>query len=333
MAQDKVSVAMATYNGERFIGEQLRSIAAQECLPGELVICDDQSTDSTLQIVEAFARTAPFPVRVYRNAERLRFSENFMKAALLCQGRYIAFSDQDDVWHPAKIKRSLAEVERTGALMCTHPVDLIDQRGERVGTATNHSRRPLLSGEEFNPWGVFLGFTCMIDRRLLEMVDPGTRPNDLLEYDQRMAHDRWFYLIAGLFGSLCYVDVPLALYRQHDGNVFGRTRSTMVQRIAKATRKYSSYISHRERIAASVVRMLAERGDTDPSPGLASATKRWTELATFYGVRHAAFSRPKGLARLIRLISAYRHQAYRPGWGRGGRKLFMQDAIAALIAR
>ncbi|WP_230482111.1 glycosyltransferase [Sphingomonas sp. Leaf21] len=324
---------MATYNGERYIGEQLRSIAMQRLLPSELVVCDDQSTDSTLEIVEDFARTAPFPVRVYRNAERLRFSENFMKAARLCRGRYIAFSDQDDVWHPHKIERSIVELERTGALMCTHPVDLIDQRGERVGMTINHSRHPLLSGDTFNPWGVFLGFTCTIDRRLLEMVDPGTRPNDLLEYDQRMAHDRWFYLVAGLFGSLCYVDTPLALYRQHDGNVFGRTRSTMVQRIAKATRKYPTYISHRQRIAASIARMLAERRDPDPAPGLAAATRRWTELATFYAMRHAAFSRPKRLARLMRLVSAYRHQAYRPGWGRGGRALFMQDAIAALIAR
>src|SRR3954467_3477295 len=76
----KVSVALASYNGARFIDEQLASLAAQTRLPDELVVCDDGSTDDTLARVERFAATAPFAVRIVRNAENLGFNGNFQRA-------------------------------------------------------------------------------------------------------------------------------------------------------------------------------------------------------------------------------------------------------------
>ena len=102
------SVAMCTYNGERFLSEQLHSFAAQTVLPDELVVCDDGSTDGTLEILEDFRRTAPFPVRIYRNEKNLGYVKNFEKAALLCGGDIIFFSDQDDIWLPEKVEKSLA---------------------------------------------------------------------------------------------------------------------------------------------------------------------------------------------------------------------------------
>ena len=94
----KISIAMATFNGDKFIKEQLDSFAKQTITPFELVVCDDGSTDSTLGIVMNFAQSASFKVRVYQNPENLGFSNNFMKCASLCEGEWIAFSDQDDVW-------------------------------------------------------------------------------------------------------------------------------------------------------------------------------------------------------------------------------------------
>ena len=328
-----VSVAMATYNGERFIAEQLRSLAAQERLPAELVICDDLSTDRTVAIIETFARTAPFPVKLYRNDVRLRFSENFMKAIRLCESRYIAFCDQDDIWHPAKIARSLDAMAATGALMCSHRVDLIDDAGAATGQSANLSKRAILQGRTFEPWGVFLGFTCTIDRRLLQWIDPAARPRDLIEYDRPMSHDRWFYLVAGLFGSICYIDEPLASYRQHGGNVFGRTRTTMIGRVRKAVEKYPTYIAQRQRIAADTARLLASVRDGIESPDFHTAADRWSQVAAFYTARHAVFSAPSVAARLRRLYAAYRDRHYRPGWGGGGATLIVQDAIAAVLAR
>ena len=73
----RVSVALCTCNGGRFLAEQLQSIASQTRLPQELVICDDASTDDTVSMIQGFSRTAPFPVKLFQNAERLGPAKNF----------------------------------------------------------------------------------------------------------------------------------------------------------------------------------------------------------------------------------------------------------------
>src|SRR5690348_8403095 len=93
-----ISVAMATYNGARYIREQLDDLAAQTRLPAEVVVCDDESSDGTVAILEHFAASAPFPVHIHRNSERLGYRANFMKCASLCSSDLVAFCDQDDRW-------------------------------------------------------------------------------------------------------------------------------------------------------------------------------------------------------------------------------------------
>ena len=101
------SVALCTYNGGRFLREQLQSIADQSARPAELVICDDGSTDDTVSIAETFARSAPFRVDVHRNRTRSGTIANFDYAMSLCGGDVIFLCDQDDVWHPEKIARTI----------------------------------------------------------------------------------------------------------------------------------------------------------------------------------------------------------------------------------
>src|SRR3954470_19039846 len=83
------SVAMCTYNGARFLGAQLASVAAQTRPPDELVVCDDRSTDETADIVRAFASRAPFPVRLHVNEENLGSTKNFERALSFCEGEVI----------------------------------------------------------------------------------------------------------------------------------------------------------------------------------------------------------------------------------------------------
>src|SRR5438132_13052341 len=92
-----VSVAMATYNCQKFIREQLDSLAAQQHLPSELVITDDASSDKTVAIAKQFATGAPFPAHIHRYGNRLDYRANFMRAASLCTSDVIAFCDKDDV--------------------------------------------------------------------------------------------------------------------------------------------------------------------------------------------------------------------------------------------
>src|SRR5690349_6024675 len=98
-----LSIALASYNGGRYIREQLDSIARQTRLPDELVISDDASTDSTPEIIEEFARSAPFPVHFLKNSERLGAIGNFEAAIRACKGTIIFLCDQDDVWYPEKV--------------------------------------------------------------------------------------------------------------------------------------------------------------------------------------------------------------------------------------
>jgi len=104
MTNVPISIAMATYNGESFLAEQLDNLAKQTLKPLELVVCDDGSTDDTVAILEGFAALAPFPVSIHRNGTRLGHTENFLKAANLCSGKWIGFCDQDDVWLPNKLE-------------------------------------------------------------------------------------------------------------------------------------------------------------------------------------------------------------------------------------
>ncbi len=133
----RVSVALCTYDGARFLEAQLESLAAQTWLPDELVVCDDRSTDGTVAILESFARRAPFPVRIEVNPSTLRSTANFGKAIGLCTGDLIATCDQDEVWMPEKIActvAAFAEDERRGLVFSDAEVvdEALQPRGYRL---------------------------------------------------------------------------------------------------------------------------------------------------------------------------------------------------------
>lgn len=99
----RISIAMATYNGSKYLQEQLNSFVTQARKPDELVVCDDGSSDDTLKILEAFSNICPFHVQIYKNDENLGYTKNFEKAIALCSGDIVLISDQDDVWLESKI--------------------------------------------------------------------------------------------------------------------------------------------------------------------------------------------------------------------------------------
>ena len=105
MPTTSISVALCTYNGEPFLSAQLRSIAAQDRPPDELVICDDGSSDGSLEVIRGFARCSRIPTRVVVNDKNLGSTRNFEQAISLCQGEIVLLADQDDVWYPYKLRR------------------------------------------------------------------------------------------------------------------------------------------------------------------------------------------------------------------------------------
>lgn len=203
----KISIAMATYNGAKFLREQLDSFSAQTRLPDELVVCDDGSKDATLAILDAFAATAPFAVRVIRNPENLGFKRNFEKAIALCQGDIIFISDQDDVWLADKLAVVEQEFQRSPDVMVTINDMII------TDADLNHSNKTLLGAFRVagsNDNRLIAGCAVAIRRSFLPVLAPFPS-----EY---MGHDGWIGDLSVSLGVRKLIDQPLQLYRRHGAN-------------------------------------------------------------------------------------------------------------------
>ncbi|HVE07478.1 MAG TPA: glycosyltransferase [Paraburkholderia sp.] len=211
-----VSVALATCEGARYLAAQLASVAAQTWLPAELVVCDDCSSDDTVRLVEAFATEAPFPVRLVVNPKRLGYRANFMQAAQLCRSELIAFCDQDDVWDANKLAISVDRFVNSDALLLAHNAVVTDSELQPIDTlardALPAAYNPPLS---VGPLAYGLGFTMMFRRQLLLFAPYWSRSLDFHDGTSHEGHDQWIFFVANVFGSIAYVDAPLACYRRH----------------------------------------------------------------------------------------------------------------------
>jgi glycosyltransferase involved in cell wall biosynthesis len=218
----RISVALATFNGERYLRRQLASLAQQSHRPFELVVVDDGSTDKTIAIVRSFAKTAPFPVRIYENERRLGYRKNFVLAAQHCDGDLISFCDQDDIWAVQKLDLVSKAFADPAVLLAFHNAKLIDANGKAKGKLFGH-RRParVYDPLELEPWTIVPGFAQVIRRSLLEFSNLHDRSRDMYSLSNPMPHDQWFPFLASALGKVAYVPGVLAYYRQHDLNVSG----------------------------------------------------------------------------------------------------------------
>jgi hypothetical protein len=223
MTEPHISVAMATYNGGRYIRQQLDSIAAQTLPPVELVVSDDGSTDDTLAIVRAFAAEVAFPVRILDKPERLGFADNFLHAAAACAAPLVALSDQDDVWLPHKLATGHARLRDDASLLAMHRLTLTDEGLNPIGThdqgiAGDRCFAPL----EIDPYVTGWGNSMMFRRELATLVPRADRPRQP-QATRPLSHDTWLYVLAAALGGVSHIAEPLILYRQHGANVYGTT--------------------------------------------------------------------------------------------------------------
>ena len=203
----KVSVALATYNGAEYLQDQLDSYVRQDRQPDELIACDDASTDGTLAILKAFARTAPFAVNVQGSPANLGFIKNFDTAMSLCTGDVIFLSDQDDVWFPEKIATACAALEENpDALLLVHDAELVDEDLNALGLTTfGQVRARGWSDREFTQGSCFA-----MRRELLEWVLPLP--------DAYPFHDVWVADLARDLGAVFVSERRLQLFRRHEAN-------------------------------------------------------------------------------------------------------------------
>jgi glycosyltransferase involved in cell wall biosynthesis len=215
-----VSIAMGTYNGERFIEQQLESLRQQTHRPAELVVRDDGSSDGTLELVRGFAELMPFQVHIHRG-ERLGFGDNFLVAAGLCSSPLVAFCDQDDVWEVTKLARCVAAFEADDVDVVVHSSRVVAESLDPVPQRYPDIRRSYCTRPgQFDPWMSIPGFTMVFRKRLLDLLDPSVRPPSKAP-GMMMSHDEWVYFLGAVYGRVAFLPDVLALYRQHEANLFG----------------------------------------------------------------------------------------------------------------
>lgn len=260
VAGETVSVAMCTFNGARYLLQQLESIARQTSLPDELVICDDGSEDQTLEVLAAFAETAPFPVKVHRNTERLRFSGNFAKCIGLCEGDIIILTDQDDEWMTDRVEQTRRAFAADAALTFTFSdAPLMDGEGKAMGSSI-YSNFPIMpmdrarfeAGSELLPvivrWGFIYGCTMAFRAKYRALVLP---------VPETWSHDEWLTLVLSGVGP-SQRQQPVTRYRQHsiqsvgvgDWSFQGHLRMAKT----RGAEAYSGEIAHYELALASAQR-------------------------------------------------------------------------------
>ncbi len=210
----RISIAMATYNGSAYIQEQLDSFVRQTRQPDELVVCDDCSTDETMDILQDFREQAPFPVRLYRNASNLGFIKNFEKALSLCSGDILLLSDQDDVW----FENRLEIVEHAFSLhpekmVVLNDIAITTKNLQPTGRTKLGNIRDLGRDETY-----FMTGCCTAFRRA--WLDIALPIPEVIKY-HRLSHDLWINTLAEFLGLRVIIEQPLQFYRRHDSNASG----------------------------------------------------------------------------------------------------------------
>jgi glycosyltransferase involved in cell wall biosynthesis len=214
---------MCTFNGERFLAAQLESIAAQDRAPDELVVCDDASSDRSLEIVRAFAARAPFLTRIEINNNNLGSTKNFERAIALCQGPIVVLADQDDVWY----RHKLARIEEA-FLRPNEPVgvfsdaDLIDEESHRLEMGLWESflfdrreQHQFYDGQALDVLvkrPVVTGATMAFRREFFDFICP---------IPAETVHDSWISFLLAACGRLEPISEPLMQYRRSSGQQIG----------------------------------------------------------------------------------------------------------------
>ncbi|MEL6688932.1 MAG: glycosyltransferase [Pseudomonadota bacterium] len=218
-----ISVALGTYNGARHIQAQLESLAAQTHLPLEVVVGDDGSSDGTLDRVSEFARSAPFPVRIHRNETNLGYARNFLETAKRCNGDWIAFCDQDDVWLPHKLADAAKAIEQNAScVLVLQEAWLCDGHLTKSGHKHPDRIKPGMKDRhsQYGFW-VWPGFLQTVSKDVIDLWDGGALPKNYFPERPEIGHDKWTCQIANALGGICVLDEPAALYRRHDGALTG----------------------------------------------------------------------------------------------------------------
>jgi len=228
---------MCTFNGAKYIDEQLQSLCQQTKQPYEIIICDDGSSDATEVIVNKYIATVDFPIRFEVNKDRLGYRRNFTQAASLCSGDLVAFCDQDDIWRSDKLSKVADWFSDPRIMMVHHNARVVDANAVPSGFVNKAGHHPVLAKPlQENPWSYSLGFTQTFRSELIKFGDLRSRIMGE-EETEWTAHDQWISFLSSSLGWVAYIDEELVDYRQHGANAYG------IKISSKKTGRFSSLLA------------------------------------------------------------------------------------------
>lgn len=218
---DIVHIVMASYNGEKYLKEQLDSLMAQSWPDLTVEVCDDGSTDSTCTIAEQYAAADP-RISLHKNGENKGYVRNFLEGIQRSDADYIMLCDQDDIWDHDKVEITLrgmkqAEEGHEGepVLVFTDAMNFDSETGRDQGRfhRNSHLNTKKVDSAHLFMENKIIGCTVMINRAVLPYLSE--IPEEI------RVHDWWLALICSHFGQIMYIDRPTLRYRQHSGNIIG----------------------------------------------------------------------------------------------------------------
>ena len=222
-----VSIVLATYNGEKYLGEQIDSLLLQTYPNLEIIAVDDNSTDGTVAILEQYSRQHPH-IKVYENETNLGFIKNFEKGCSLTTGEFIAPCDQDDYWLPDKIKRKMEAIGNHSMIYCDS--DICDENLQRSGKKISDLVvcRNFYSCLEYAVFARIYGHALLFTRSLFIQASP---------FIKVIPHDWWLAFNATIHNGFAFLPESHILYRQHASNVFGVVNRSKVMGKNKEEKK------------------------------------------------------------------------------------------------
>ena len=317
-----ISVALCTYNGERFVAEQVGSILSGTVLPTELIVSDDASTDATIEVIEAViaaSHNTIATVRIVRNSVALGVVRNFEQAVSACSGELVVLCDQDDLWAPRRLEVTAdAFAADPDLLLLNSNARLIDDDNRPLGyslfeaiSLTAVEKAQIHSGNAFATLltrNTVTGATTAFRRSLLERALP---------FPAAWVHDEWLAIIGAASGRIDFLDDELIDYRQHGGNAIGAVKLGIGMRFRRLR---EPRVERNRRLldrAAVLVERLRVLGAPAEFEQLAESKLRHEDVRSGLPAGH--------LARLRPVLREVRADGYRR-FGRGA-----QDVLRDLL--
>lgn len=222
-----ITIVMATYNGEKYVEEQVKSILSSTYQNFLLHIYDDGSTDNTLSILRSYQERYPDRIKIFQNKDNLGVTRNFLQAVNQTTTDYVMFSDQDDVWNSDKIHKTLRRMRNMEAQKGKEMPLAVFTDAVVVDQDLNQLHPSFFQSGHLNPRKTdlphllmenkLIGCTVMINAALRRILQRHSMPKEA------RYHDWWLALLAATFGAIGYINEGTLLYRQHGGNVVGNT--------------------------------------------------------------------------------------------------------------